>query len=136
METRRTPYELIGGDAGVRALTEAFYAAMDRLPEAAGVRALHAADLAPMKLKLYEFLSGWFGGPRLYFEKYGGVCMHGPHSPYAIGPAERDQWLLCMAAALNQINAAEELRAMLRVPLYRFADALRNVEPAEAAAGT
>lgn len=132
MDSRITPYDLIGGDAGVRALAEAFYDAMDRLPEAATVRAMHKGDLAPIKLKLYEFLSGWFGGPRLYFEKYGSVCMHGPHSPYAIGAAERDQWLACMKAALDTVGASEELRALLRVPMYRFADALRNRETAEA----
>lgn len=128
MDSRLTPYELLGGDAGVRALAEAFYDAMDRLPEAATIRAMHGADLAPIKLKLYEFLSGWLGGPRLYLQKYGSVCMHGPHSPYAIGAAERDQWLRCMAAALDQVGAGEDLRQMLREPMYRFADAIRNVD--------
>ncbi len=126
MERRDTPYELLGGDAGVRALAAAFYAAMDRLPEAATIRAMHGANLEPITTKLYEFLSGWFGGPRLYFERYGSVCMHEPHSPYAIGAAERDQWLLCMKHALDEVGASEEVRALLRVPMYRFADALRN----------
>ena len=34
--------------------TEAFYDIMDSLPEASGIRAMHAADLAPMKEKLAE----------------------------------------------------------------------------------
>lgn len=119
-------YELMGGEAGIRALADAFYDAMDQLPDAATIRAMHGEDLSPIKQKLFEFLSGWFGGPRLYFEKYGSVCMHGPHSPYAIGPAERDQWLMCMSDALNAVNTPEEVREALRVPMYRFADALRN----------
>lgn len=128
MTQRTTMYEMIGGEAGVRALADAFYDAMDQLSEAATIRAMHGVDLSPIKQKLFEFLSGWFGGPRLYFEKYGSVCMHGPHSPYAIGPAERDQWLMCMNAALDSVGAQQEIRDALRVPMYRFADALRNRE--------
>lgn len=126
MAERVTIYKLIGGETGVRALVDAFYDAMERLPQAATIRAMHAADLAPMRRKLFEFLSGWFGGPRLYFEKYGNVCMQRAHAPYRIGVAERDQWLLCMKAALDAVGVGEEARALLRVPMYRFADALRN----------
>lgn len=126
MNQEVTPYGLLGGDAGVRALAAAFYDAMDRLPQARGVRAMHAPDLQPMKTKLYEFLSGWLGGPRLYFEKYGNICMHSAHGPFPIGPAERDQWVACMDAALDAVQASDALRDMLRGPIYRFADALRN----------
>ena len=59
-------------------------------------------------------------------EKYGGVCMTEPHEPYAIGPRERDQWLLCMNRALEQLDVEEEVRDMLKDPLYRVADAVRN----------
>jgi hemoglobin len=99
---------------------------MDSLPEAASIRAMHASDLSPMKEKLAEYLIGWMGGPPLYAEKYGSVCMTTPHEPYHIGPEERDQWLLCMDRALEQIDASEELVAMLKIPFYRIADAVRN----------
>ena len=107
---------------------------MDSLPEAAGVRAMHAADLAPMKEKLAEYLIGWMGGPPLYAQKYGSVCMTEPHEHYHIGPEERDQWLLCMHKALAQTGASEELVDMLRQPLFRIADAIRNREGPSAAA--
>ena len=35
-----TPYERIGGEAGVRAFTRRFYALMDTLPDAAPARAM------------------------------------------------------------------------------------------------
>ena len=38
----KTPYELMGGEAGVRRLVDRFYDLMDTAPEAATIRALHA----------------------------------------------------------------------------------------------
>ena len=88
-----------------------------------------------MKDKLADYLTGWMGGPPRYAEKYGTVCMTTPHEPYHIGPQERDQWLLCMDKALQQINASDELVDMLKVPLFRIADAIRNKEGPSSAVG-
>lgn len=130
----QTPYQILGED-GIRELTSVFYDIMDSLPEAAGIRAMHAQDLAPMKEKLAEYLTDWMGGPPRYAEKHGSVCMTEPHEPYHIGPDERDQWLLCMHKALEQTGASDELVEMLRVPLFRIADAVRNRQGPGAAAG-
>lgn len=123
-----TPYELLGGEDGVRRLCEAFYDCMEQLPEAADIRRMHGEDLSGIRQKLFEFLSGWLGGPHLYAQKYGSICMTGPHRPFAIGPKERDQWLLCMGRALEQIGASEEVKAMLKQPLQAIADMIRNRE--------
>lgn len=132
----QTPYELLGGDAGVRRLAEVFYDVMDELPEAESIRNMHAASLVDVKQKLYEYLSGWMGGPKhLYSEKYGTVCLTKPHKPYAIGPAERDQWLQCMEEALTRVEAGAEVRAMLQGPMFRLADAIRNTEGTSCASG-
>ncbi len=132
-DTPQTPYQILGED-GIRELTRVFYDLMDTLPEASGVRAMHAEDLSPMKEKLAEYLIGWMGGPPLYADKYGTVCMTTPHEPYHIGPEERDQWLLCMDKALAQTGASEELVEMLKVPMFRVADAVRNKEGPSSAA--
>ena len=132
MDTYQTPYQILG-DEGIRALTSAFYDIMDTLPEAAGIRAMHAEDLGPMKDKLADYLTGWMGGPPLYADKHGTVCMTEPHEPYHIGPRERAQWLLCMDKALEQIGASEELVEMLKVPMFRVADAVRNRDGVSAA---
>lgn len=126
-DSMQTPYQILGED-GIRELTGTFYDIMDTLPEAAGLRAMHARDLTPMKEKLAEYLTGWMGGPPLYADKYGTVCMTSPHEPYHIGPEERDQWLLCMNKALEQTGASDELVEMLKVPIFRIADAIRNKE--------
>ena len=132
MTQEQTPFQILKED-GIQDLSNAFYDIMDTLPEAAGVRAMHGEDLAPMKLKLAEYLTGWMGGPPIYSEKYGTVCMTTPHEHYHIGPDERDQWLLCMDRALEQINASDELVEMLKVPMFRIADAVRNREGVSAA---
>ena len=120
-----TPFEALG-EEGIRQLTNAFYDYMDSAPEVAGIRAMHGKDLTPMKERLADYLTGWMGGPQRYAEKYGTVCMTSPHKPYAIGTDERDQWLLCMDKALEQIGADDELKQMLKEPMFAIADMIRN----------
>lgn len=125
MSGYNTPFEALG-EEGIRNLTNAFYDYMDSAPEVAGIRAMHGKDLTAMKERLADYLTGWMGGPQRYAEKYGSVCMTSPHKPYAIGSAERDQWLLCMDRALEQIGADDELKQMLKEPMFAIADMIRN----------
>lgn len=126
----QTPYEILGDD-GIRALADAFYEAMDSLPQAARVRAMHTANLDDIKRKLAAYLTGWMGGPPVYLAMKGTVCLTDPHAPYHIGPDERDQWLLCMNEALERVGASDELKAMLKEPMYRVADTVRNQDSSE-----
>ncbi|MFA5548548.1 MAG: group II truncated hemoglobin [Porticoccaceae bacterium] len=126
MTAMNTPYQLLGGEPGLRKLANTFYDIMDSLPEAAEIRAMHGGDLDEIKEKLFEYLSGWMGGPPLYFQRYGTVCLTAPHKPYAIGSSHRDQWLMCMERALEQVGASDEVRAMLHEPLLQLADIVRN----------
>lgn len=121
----RSPYDILG-DEGIRDLVGAFYDVMDESPDAARIRAMHAADLGPMRSMLTAFLTQWMGGPPVYQALRGSMCLTGAHMPYAIGPAERDMWLACMDRALERIGASEALTTMLREPLRRVADAVRN----------
>lgn len=126
--TSPTPYEALGGEAGVQALAAAFYNAMDRLPEAQDIRRMHGASLDLIKAKLAAYLSGWLGGPLVYVERFGPMCLGHAHEPYEIGSAERDQWMLCMDAALEEIGAPVSLREPLHKAFHRLASALRTVE--------
>ena len=119
--TARSPYEILGED-GIGELVDAFYDAMDEMPQAARVRAMHKENLDEIRDKLKDYLTGWMGGPPLYHRKTGTVCLTDPHDPYWIGPRERDQWLLCMDEALERISASDELKNMLKEPMYRIAD--------------
>ena len=120
------PYELIGGEAVVRALVKRFYELMDTLPEAYGIRKLHPADLAGSEDKLFMFLSGWLGGPQLYVEKFGHPRLRGRHLPFAVGSDEAAQWMLCMRQAMAECIADEALRARLDKALADLALHMRN----------
>lgn len=125
-EIEQTPYQLIGGEPMVRRIVDRFYDIMDTAPEAAGIRAMHAADLSPMRDRLFEFLSGWLGGPPLYFRRPDHKCIVSAHRPFAIGAAERDEWMLCMRRALEDCGVTEDMRTLLDKPFLRMAEAFRN----------
>jgi hemoglobin len=124
--TTATPYELLGGADGVRRLVQRFYALMDELPEAYRVRRLHPDDLAGSANSLFEFLSGWFGGPDLNVQKKGHPRLRMRHNPYAVGPVERDGWMLCMSQALSEQVADAPLRTHLINTFSQIADHMVN----------
>lgn len=121
-----TPYEQIGGEAAVRALVRRFYELMDSQPETQGIRSMHPADLSGSEEKLFLFLSGWFGGPDLYVQRFGPPFMRARHLPFAIGITERDQWMRCMSQALDEVVADEALRARLHASFAALANHMRN----------
>ncbi len=121
-----THYERIGGQTQIRRLVDRFYDLMDELPEVREIRRLHPADLSTARQKLFEFLSGWMGGPQLYVEKYGHPMLRRRHLPFPIGERERDQWLLCMRQALEEVVADARLSTELYEAFARVADHMRN----------
>lgn len=123
---QQTAYELIGGDTRLRDLVDRFYDLMDLEPEFTGIRALHPASLDGSRDKLYWFLSGWMGGPSLYIERFGHPRLRARHLPYAIASRERDQWLRCMAWAMEDARVEESLRERLMHSFYQTADWMRN----------
>jgi hemoglobin len=128
----QTPFQRLGEDK-IRELCDAFYHAMDTLPEAAGIRAMHAKDLGPISNTLAEYLIGWMGGPPRYQDKKGTVCLTDPHAPYHIGPKETEQWLLCFDVALDAINASDDVKNMLHTPIRQVAAAVQNRDHSNAA---
>lgn len=121
-----TAYEVLGGEAAVRQLVARFYELMNTLPEARGIRKMHAADLSGAADKLFKFLSGWLGGPDLFMEEFGHPRLRARHLPFAIGESERDQWMLCMNQALDEMPMDESLRAGLRQALTQTATHMIN----------
>ncbi|HEX5364456.1 MAG TPA: group II truncated hemoglobin [Gallionella sp.] len=121
-----THYQRIGGEQKVRELVARFYELMDELPEAYGIRKMHGEELNPVADKLFKFLSGWMGGPQLFVEQYGHPMLRRRHLPFAIGESERDQWLMCMDQALNDVVTDEALRRELSTAFAKVADHMRN----------
>ena len=118
-------YQALGGEVGLRRLVDRFYQLMDSLPAAAHIRALHQPDLSSANQKLYEFLSGWLGGPPLFVEKYGHPRLRARHIRFPIGPAEAEAWMLCMSTALREQHP-EPLAEHLTVQLGRLAVHMEN----------
>ena len=123
-----TPYEQLGGAAGVRKLVDRFYDLIDSAPEAVTIRALHARSLRAAREKLYLYLTTWTGGPPVYTERYGHPRLRMRHFPFRIGVRERDEWLWCMDKALNEHDMPDEMRQYLRDRFHQLADHMRNQE--------
>ncbi len=112
----------MGGEAGVAALVDAFYDNMETLPEARTVKEMHP-DLALAREKLKVFLVGWLGGPKRYAQRWGKIRIPHAHAHLPIGPAEHDQWLLCMDRAIDGMPVSVAFRSyfkeQIRVPASR-----------------
>ena len=122
----QTPFEALGGEDRVRALTDIFYDRMDQDPVAAPIRRMHPEDLTESRQKLFEFLCGWLGGPQLFMQRRGHPRLRMRHMPFAIGESERDQWLSCMTFAMDQLDVQGELRTFLDARFAHVADFMRN----------
>lgn len=121
-----TPFQALGGEAGVRELVDRFYDLMDLEPAYAALRALHPTTLEGSRDKLHWFLCGWLGGPNHYIERFGHPRLRARHLPYAIGDAERDQWMACMVQAMEERAVPAALAERLTEAFFGTADWMRN----------
>lgn len=119
-----TPYEAIGGDAAVRAIADRFYDVIEA--EAPRLRAMLPEDTSGSRQKLYEFLSGWSGGPPLYWERHGHPRLRLRHVPFPIDQDAADQWSRCMAKAVHDVDLPERAAAFLAEQLGEAAQTLIN----------
>ena len=124
--SQKSLFEELGGAEKIRELVEKFYDVMDSDSRAAGIRAMHAADLTEAREKLFMFLTGWSGGPSLYIERYGHPMLRRRHMPFSIGDSERDQWMFCMVRAMHEVGMEEPLVVRLAQALWSVADFMRN----------
>ncbi|WP_066337176.1 group II truncated hemoglobin [Azohydromonas lata] len=119
-------FELLGGEPAVRRLVDRFYDLMELEPAYAGIRRLHPQDMQGSRDKLFWFLCGWLGGPNHYIDRFGHPRLRARHLPFAIGLAERDQWLLCMQQAMQEQGLDPALAQRLEDAFFNTADFMRN----------
>lgn len=127
-ELNTTMYQLIGGEPTIRKLVQRFYELMDTLPEAEACRAIHGPSLAPAEEKLYEYLTGWLGGPPLFTDKYGAPMLRARHLRAPIGGAEISGWLICFGMALDETIENRQIREALWPQIHNLAQHMRNRE--------
>jgi hemoglobin len=126
-----TPYTLLGGADGVRALVEAFYDAMEAHEPA--LTALHQTDadgrLRPeVRQRFGLFLMGWLGGPQDYMARHGHPRLRMRHARVQVDEAMRDAWLRSMSRALDAQGVAGPLREFLDGRFLEVATFLINAE--------
>lgn len=104
MSSSRTPYDRIGGRPVVRQLVDRFYDRMEQDPAYRELRHMHAADLAPMRESLTDFLAAWMGGPRDWFDKRPGACIMSAHAALkGMNQEVGRQWIAAMREAADEV---------------------------------
>ena len=114
-----TPYAAAGGEEGVRALVEALYDRIDA--ESPVLRAMLPRNDSGSRRKLFEYLSGWLGGPNLYIEKRGHPQLRLRHINFPIGRDEADEWMRCMRLAIEEAGLREDVSSFLETRLEPLA---------------
>lgn len=119
-----TLFERAGGMPFFEALVGRFYEGVADDPV---LRPLYPdAELAPAARRLTLFLAQYWGGPRTYDEERGHPRLRMRHAPFAIGPLERDRWLVHMRDALAESAAPPDVAAELERYIAMAAEAMRN----------
>ena len=122
--SEETLYERVGGAPFFVALVDRFYEGVAADPV---LLALYPEpdDLAPARQRLTLFLVQYWGGPTTYSDERGHPRLRMRHAPFAIGPAERERWLLHMRAAIDAMADPEAAQAM-RDYVDMAAEAMQN----------
>jgi hemoglobin len=121
-----TPFERIGGEAVLRRVVDRFYDLMESDPDVAPLRAMHAADLGPMRERLHDYMITWTGGPPVYHQRKDAKCMPIVHAPFAIDESIRRQWLSCMHRALEDCGVDADVQRLVRNALERMTGDMLN----------
>jgi len=117
-------YERAGGTPFFEALVARFY---DGVAGDPFLRPVYPeADLAPAQHRLTLFLIQYWGGPTTYDQERGHPRLRMRHAPFAIGPAERDRWLVHMRAAIAELAPPAEVAVELERYMAMAAEAMRN----------
>ena len=119
-----TPYAELGGEVPLRRLVDLFYDRIDA--ESPTLRAMHPVDDTNSRRNLFDFLSGWMGGPQLYMERKGHPRLRMRHAPFVIGRNEAEEWMRCMRLAMDDAAVGQPLRAYLDARLEQTAHHVRN----------
>jgi hemoglobin len=119
-----TFYDAVGGEETFRRLVAHFYAGVAEDPL---LRPLYPdEDLTGAQDRLRMFLIQYWGGPSTYSDQRGHPRLRLRHAPFAIGPAQRDAWLIRMRAAVDELNLPAEYAQPLWDYLAMAANSLVN----------
>jgi hemoglobin len=124
-----SPYEACGGEQGVRLLVTRFYDLMQSRPEAAAALAIHTNGLEDARQKLFEYLTGWLGGPPIFVERHGPPMLRARHLHAPIGEEEVEAWLVCFRQAWAETVSDPGVTGLVLPRIEALARHMRNREP-------
>ena len=120
--SQTTLYERLGGETGLTALVDKYLEILRSNPAYAALCSRYVNGMAHYRVRMLEYLTGWFGGPVLY----GLPCLRENHQRIQITAELRDLWFGCMQQALAESVSDEKLRSELEAVFWQMADSLRN----------
>jgi hemoglobin len=119
-----TVYDRVGGMPFFERLVDRFYVGVETDPVLRPV--YPEQDLAGARHRLTLFLAQYWGGPRTYDAERGHPRLRMRHFPFAIGPAERDRWLVHMRAAVAELAPPSNVADAFEHYFDNAAEAMRN----------
>jgi hemoglobin len=122
--TEATPFDALGGEERIRTIVDDFYDTIES--DAPTLREMLPANDSVSRDKLYAYLVEWTGGPALYTPERGHPMLRARHLPFPIGEDEVDQWLECMAKALDNNEVDGDVRVFLDDRMTSLAGHMRN----------
>lgn len=118
-----TEYELLGGEATVTKLVEAFYPRVYNDPD---LKPLFPDGVDEIKRKQKMFLTQFLGGPPLYSQEFGPPAMRGRHLQFEITPRRAKAWLSCMEQAMDEVGLEGPARDRFFISLANVAHIMVN----------
>lgn len=126
--TSETLYSKLGGEDWVQRFTSRFYQLMDTRADAAACRNIHPQSLAGSQQKLFDYLTGWLGGPPLFVEKHGPPMLRARHLHAKIGEAEISGWLACFHQAWQETVTDAAISEIVVPRVEALAQHMRNIQ--------
>lgn len=101
----------MGGLSATRTLTDEFYDVMEKDKNVVDLLNLHPKKLYYTRLNLYRYLTHWFGGPKLFADKYMNAnWLELRHRRLNFNENEKNQWLYCMQKAMSNLKYKSDLQ--------------------------
>lgn len=119
----------IGGEERVHLLVNHFYDLIESLPQGRAIMEMHLKGhgLGHVRPAQFEFLCGFLGGQRYYYQRHGHMNLREIHAHVEIRREDAEDWLAVMERAMTETGVGDRERAEIMATLRRAALMLVNV---------